>query len=332
MSNIHTQMYTNEVHPRSYSGGVLLPEKYKTNEISKVDIKNPQAIKHGNLILSRVSFEDGSIYDVKSFEPEKRATDIAVTMTTPWLTEPNGYNYHMANSLMRRGFPIDLVSAERQRQLLPHIGKSAHNQLRIARHTAELYDRNDSRLLVAGVSRAAMIGLSLTAQAKDHNFDVYYGDYIVPCFPESFMSRRQFKKYINLPKVEISSLPHIAKLPLKTLIHYPETFSHTTKAWINHIAAIPPLLSGDAGVAAKQLSTEQHGTVIAFEGDLLSQGEAWQEIFNKKMYPYMDMILIKGGAHLSCAEPTTIEEFKERFERVKAELVEQGDAKEELVA
>jgi hypothetical protein len=288
-------------------------------DVEKVDTLTSKKIRHGQLVCRKVCMSDGSRYDVKSLEPDKRTTDVGVTMTTPWLTEPKGYNCHMAMTLMRQGYPVDLVSAERHLELLPSLHKSAQNQLAITRYTSEKHQRNDKKAIAVGVSRGAMIGFSLTAQADKHNFDIVYGDYIVPGFPRSIIDKRQFNSYLQLPKLEAATLPHILKLPLRTLLHYPSTFSHSPKAMINHIAAIYPLVNGSAGESAKKVPNNHHGTVVAFRGDMLSQGEYWEEIFTKKSYPYMDVVLSEG-AHLSCASHTTIEAFKERMKKVLSEL------------
>ncbi len=301
------------------SESVFLSESLQDNNIKSVSLLHRKKLKEiGSSTCRRVYMEDGKQYDVTSYEPLKRVSDISVTMTTPWLTEPKGFNDHMARSLVKRGFPVDLVSAERNVELLPNIHASARNQLMIAGYTADQQTRDPHKLIVMGVSRAAMIGFSVTAQARDLNRDIIYGDYIVPCYPEPPTTSRQLAKLALLPFSESGTVRHIVKFPSSAFRHYPSTFSVGPKKWINHLALIPNLLSGAAGDAAKLIDQHAQGTVLAFKGDLMSQGENWQEIFAD--HPHMKVILEDGGSHLSCATTSAIDAWKQRVDTLAAEL------------
>lgn len=299
--------------------GVFLSESLQDNDIDSVHISQKKHIKNlGSIVKRVVTMQDGKCYDVMSYEPLERVSDIAVTMTTPWLTEPKGFNDHMARSVVKRGLPVDLVSAERNLEIFPNIHASARNQLMIANHTAEYEERDPKQLVVMGVSRAAMIGFSVTAQATDFDRFIVYGDYIVPCYPEPPTTSRQLAKLALLPFSESSTVRHIIKFPSSAFRHYPSTFSIGTKKWINHLALIPNLLSGAAGEAAHAIDKQSRGTVLAFKGDLMSQGENWQEIFAD--HPHMNVMLEDGGSHLSCATTNAIDAWKKRVDTLAYEL------------
>ncbi len=268
-------------------------------------------------VLRRVNMKDGHSYDVQSFSPHLVATNIPVTMTVPWMTEMSGFNTHMARNLAKLGFEVDLVSAERDIVLNPDIRASAANQLLIAEATARLHDRDTEKRIAIGVSRGAMIGFSLAAQAEEYGSEVIYGDYIAPCYPENLRAK-QLLQHARLPISELSTLRHVLELPLATLKHYPASLSVRPKSIINHLASAPHLMSGVAGQEAAKMPRDSVGHVTAFRGDIMSQGENWQEIFADS--PNMAVELIAGGAHLSCASPTAMQSWKARFKTLAKEL------------
>lgn len=300
--------------------GILLPEGYEQNTIKKIKLVDELSDELGRCIFRRVEMEDRLVYDVKSFEPHKRKTDIAVSMTVPWLTEPSGYNTHMALILAKLGYAVDLVSAERNVELKPHIGKSAHNQLEIAQYTAEVHDRDKKKIIATGVSRAAMIALLLTALADTHDMEVEYGDYIVPCYPKGF-TIFELGRHAVMPISETQAARHILDFPLRTLQHYPNTFSVNPKKWLNHMAALSHLMSGITGDSVQYMPEDLRGHLTAYLGDPMSQGENWQKKFAD--FPNMEIELINGGGHLSCATPATLGAWKGRFYNLAEELYEQ---------
>ena len=302
-----------------YVEAFLLPEGYEKNTIKKVRQLGEISDDLGRMVSRQVIMQDGLDYTVKSFNPHHRVTDIAVTMTVPWLTEPAGYNVHMALTLAKLGFPVDLVSAERNVELKPDLGKSAHNQLEINELTAMKHNRDPEKLIATGVSRAAMIGLLLTALAGDDGREVVYGDYVVPCYPKS-LTVGSIGKHALMPVSEAKTIRHLLDFPFRTLQHYPTTFSVNPKRWVNHLAAMPELTSGVAGEAVRYMPIDTQGYVTAFSGDVMSQGENWQKLFAE--FPNMEVELIKGGGHLSCASPRAIKSWKERFAKLGSDLEE----------
>lgn len=298
-----------------YAEAFLLPENYEKTTIKKVRELGSINDDLGRMVSRQVVMTDGLEYTVKSFDPHNRSTDTTVTMSVPWLTEPAGYNTHMALTLAKLGFPVDLISAERNMQLKPHLGKSAHNQLEVNEFTAMKHNRDPEKLIVTGVSRAAMIGLLLTALAEDHGREVVYGDYVVPCYPQS-LTVGKLGKHALMPFSEIRTLRHVLDFPFRTLQHYPTTFSVKPKRWVNHIAAMPELTSGIAGKAVQYIPQGVHGHLTAFRGDVMSQGENWQSLFAD--HSNMEVELINGGGHLSCASPLAMKSWKERFANLAA--------------
>lgn len=298
-----------------YVEAFLLPENYERTTIKTVRELDSISDDLGRMVSRQVVMTDKQEYTVKSFNPHNRLTNTAVTMTVPWLTEPAGYNTHMALTLAKLGFPVDLISAERNMQLNPHLGKSAHNQLEISELTAMKHNRDPEKLIVTGVSRAAMIGLLLTALAEDHGHEVVYGDYVVPCYPQS-LTIGKLGKHALMPFSEMRTLRHVLDFPFRTLQHYPTTFSIKPKRWVNHIAAMPELTSGIAGEAVQFIPRDTRGHLTAFRGDVMSQGENWQNLFAD--FPNMEVDLINGGGHLSCASPQAMKSWKERFANLAA--------------
>ena len=300
-----------------YGEAFLLPKDYEKNTIKIVRELGEINDDLGRMVGRQVVMTDGLEYTVKSFNPHSRKTDIPVTMTVPWLTEPAGYNTHMALTLAKLGFPVDLISAERNLVVKPHLGKSAHNQLEINELTAMRHNRDPEKLIATGVSRAAMIGLLLTALADEDGREVVYGDYVVPCYPKR-LTVGNLGKHALMPMSELKTIRHILDFPFRTLQHYPTTFSIKPKMWVNHLAAMPELTSGIAGEAVKYMSPLTRGHLTAFRGDVMSQGENWQELFAE--FPNMEVELINGGGHLSCASPRAMKSWKERFHKLGDEL------------
>ncbi len=300
-----------------YVGAFLLPENYEKNNIKKVREIGEINDDLGRMVSRQIFMKDGLEYIVKSFNPHDRKTDIPVTMTVPWLTEPAGYNSHMALTLGKLGFPVDLISAERNMELKPNLAKSAHNQLEIAELTALKHNRDPKKLIVTGVSRAAMVGLLITALAEDDDREVIYGDYVVPCYPKA-LNVGNIGKHALMPLSELKTVRHILDFPFRTLQHYPTTFSMKPKRWVNHIASMPELTSGIAGEAVRYMPRDIRGHLTAFRGDVMSQGENWQELFAD--FPNMEVDLINGGGHLSCASPLAIKSWKQRFHQLGDEL------------
>ncbi len=298
--------------------GSFLPANYQS-EIETYTEESPQTRRQGVITLRRVVMTDGSRYVVESGEPQERVTDVPTTMTTPWLTSPRGYNRRMMLALMDCGFPVDLVSGEARDDHRPHLAKSAYNQLKIAELTSGEEGRDNEQLMVDGVSRAAMIGLGITAMAHQHNREVIYTESIVPCFPRGLSAWRDGKDYLRFPVTEVSALRHLGSLPFKILLHYSRTFDTSPSALLRHIEAIPTLVSGVAGEFGDQLPEDTHATVTVFRGDIMSQGEAWEEKLAR--YPNMKVDAFSSGGHFSCAMPDTYRDWRERQDRLRNEFL-----------
>ena len=220
-------------------------------------------------------------------------------------------------ALMKAGFPVDFVGSEIKFGSHANLAKSSHNQLKITELTAEEESLDKDLLIVEGISRAAMIGFGLNAMSKDHDKTIIYSDLIAPCFPKR-LDLRHSADYLKIPLSEPAIVRHLGRLPLHHLLRYPSTFSTHPSDLIRHMQAVPTLTSGIAGDFAKHMPEDARGSVVAFKGDILSQGEEWERILAE--YPNMHFLDEPGAAHLDCAAPETYDAWLARQQALTSEL------------
>ncbi len=288
------------------------------NPVRNIDHIKRRHHKRGYVDTLNVTMEDDVRYRVYSAEPKERITDTPMTMALPWFTKNEGLNRRMMYHIAGQGIPVDVVTVEQNLSYLPHLGKSAHNQLEISRQTAALYERNDDEIYVNGVSRGAMIGFALNAFAKAHGKEVLYSDLLVPCYPERLNIIRDALTYVALPKHELSSIAAFRSLPVKLMAKYPGTLDISPRGIVQHIKSIPTLTSGAAGEAALMMPNDTTAHVSVFDGDIMSQGERWRELLSD--FPNITVENIAGGGHLSCASEPTYCDWAKRIDSLAFDI------------
>jgi hypothetical protein len=289
--------------------------------VDRKDLRSrPQQLAHGTLMPRQFRTNDGLTYVVHSGAPHGDArSDIGFTMTTPWLTTPDGYNQDVADQIMGAGFYVDLVSIEQNFNHKPKLERSAKAQLAIAESTARLYNRNPEKLNVYGDSRAAMIGLGVCACAQSYGTEINYAMLNAPCFARPLNIRRDLPGYSHMPLAEAVALLGLSSVPAQRLRRYHRTVSVHPRDSLYHRNVVSELVSGKAGQFARRVPTDTPMYVALYDNDIMGQADEWEALFDERGFEntYVDR---QPGGHCSFLS----EKFALRRRQILQALSEQA--------
>jgi hypothetical protein len=250
------------------------------------------------------------------------ASDIASLETSAWLTKFGGLNKRRQIALARDyRTPSTFIGVQQNKSHIGHIEDNSANHLFIASHVAERFDRDSSQLLLQGISRGAMHGLTTQSIAQRHGISVLYSDNIVPCFPEGLNVRTDLTEYIKFIPNEYKSLRSL-KLPLKILMSYPDTVDASAMGMFQQMKEVPTLLSNTmGGLIEDELPRDSFGYIAAYGGDIMSQGNRWVTKIDDR-FKNMVVDLSPDGAHMSCISADCHSQWRQRIETITGLLHE----------
>ena len=273
-----------------------------------------------------VVLSDGSEYKVNVGLPANQISPIAELSTTPYTTGLNGFNFHHMLKAMEHGFPAIKISAETNWEGRLSQARTAHNMLRTfeaAVSNTELGTVVDEKSLVlTGISRGAMLALAVRAHATYENISVPYQNTIVPCYPRP--ADLGIEELQQLPKETLALARHLTSLPLPLLTKYPKSLDISKAGLRYHLAAIPLLTSGEAGMFRHHIPKDAAGYMTIYKDDLMCMGETWVEDY--KDFPNMHIVDASGtepgacNAHLRCINYKDLLDFSQRQKRLAQEL------------
>lgn len=293
---------------RSHLGVTFYQEEYTVEWETKegVERSNRYIVNSSDIPLSR----------------QRDASDIASIETSAWLTRFGGINKRRQLALARDfRTPSTFIGVQRDSDKFGNIENNAHNHLFIAAHIAERFGRDKGNIILNGISRGAMHGLTTHAIAKQHNTNVVYSDNIVPCFPNGLNPYTDLVDFFKFFPNEVNSIRAL-KLPLRILRHYPQTLDSSIYGLFQQLKEAPTLLSGQmGGLVDEHMDHDAFGYVAAFGGDVMSQGHRWLERFDET-YPNMTVSLSPEGAHMSCISNDSYDAWYERMRTITETLHE----------
>ena len=270
------------------------------------------------------TMEDGTRYIVTSTNiPDKYqrdSSDIMSLETSAWLTKGEGLYTRRALHLARLAMPSVFVGVQQNLSQWGNLPKAAHDQLEIASRIAREQDYDLSHTIGNGISRGAMASIIETSLASQHGIKKLYTDAIVPCFPAGMNPAKDVALFRQFPLNEMSTLRALRAVPLKVMLHLPQTFDMSARGIFQQAKELPTLLAGDVSRYATSMPTDSFGYLTAYEGDVMSQGSRYQEIFNDRDYPNMIVDLTPGGGHMKCASEDCCSDWKTRTTTI-AELL-----------
>lgn len=303
--------------PRDISGDFLSKEFY--NPVASTDTMYEDETKHANVRKEIVEMENGTYYEVTSTLAKNRTIDVGIVATAAWLTHDRGINKDRALRATKQGIDYTFISPQQNLTRIGHFGRNVCDIISIADYMHFRDDRDPDHLWLDTISRAAMLGLGVTAKAPYVNKRVIVGDYTVPCFPDGIDARRDLAQLPELALREFGALTAFTKLPLSAMVNYPRTFAFHPRMQFQHLKEIFSLLSGAAGDAARNMPLDTFGHVTNYLGDIMGQGRRWEPIFDK--YPNLTVENFNGGGHLSLIDARCQNKWERRL-RADHEVIE----------
>ncbi|MDL2363150.1 MAG: hypothetical protein QFB86_02065, partial [Patescibacteria group bacterium] len=279
--------------------------------------------KHGITALSLFKMENGRQYEVVQATPKNMRSEIPVVFTTALGTSIHGHNWHTMFHMMDIGYPVVLIGPEGGAMEIPRSPKAAKilvsNLLNIsldekAANMHNILDETDKngfyvpgKFAGIGESQGDMTLLHLMKQANSYGRDAIYGDGTAACFP---VARKNIHQHLSLLPETIAQASILGKISvhmsLKRAIELPRTINPNPYFWAHAAAAIPTLMSGSAGRAARELEPTTKMNQTFFAGDSWCHVKEWLRIFNKEDFPDVNVDVLPGN-HMTIAHQKTLD-------------------------
>jgi hypothetical protein len=276
---------------------------------AQTKIVRERRVGGGVLLTTHVTMlRSGLRYVVDSGEPDFRTTDTPMSEKTPWGTS-NRFGLDDMMYMMSLGVPSDVVSAE-QNIAGVSLDQSARNWLAINEYTAQTYERDQKALIVSGASRGALTGLVLNDVANKEKVHIIHSDLRAPPYPNGFRLA-DTAGYSAGPLHEIATLPKMAMSAWRSAERSP-------LALARNIRAVPHIIGGDAGRAVERIPKTMSATISIYEGDVLGQGDIWEEKFAD--FPNVAVRRVDGGGHFSLASREERTEWRKRMDELSDKL------------
>lgn len=265
----------------------------------------------------KYSLLDGSEYLVTYSELGKRAirgTDNVMSLeTSAWFTKFGGFNERRQRALAEHfGMPSVFIGVPQNLDRVGNLKNHARNMLAIHAHLATRLDKDPENVVLNGVSRGAMTADIAQSIAHQHESHVIYNDAIVPCMPNGVTLTKFLSGFGETIPNEFSAMRSL-RLPLSILLHYRNTFDASPRGLFQQIKETPTLMSGQVGksVRANPDLESFFGYQTVYEGDMLSQGEKFERLYDD--HPYVKVHLIPKGGHMSCVSSEAYHAWKDRM-------------------
>lgn len=300
-------------------------------------LDNPKSIReethNGNTYRTEhYSMADGANYLVTHSELGRHALrDASMVMsleTSAWLTKYGGLNERRQRALAEHfGIPSIFIGVQQNINKIGNIKRHARNMLALHAHVALRLGNDPENVMLNGISRGAMSADTAQALASKHGTHVIYNDSIVPCMPHG-VTPTDFLGGIKQTLPNEFGAVRSLRLPLSILLHYRSTFDHTPRGIFQQLKETPTLIAGQLGKAVANNPDKESffGYQTVYDGDVLSQGEKFVELY--KDHPYVKVDLIPQGGHISCVSSEAYYSWKERLETISGLLHEDPSRRE----
>lgn len=325
-----------ELHPSQTEEGVFNNEtqpSYRNHVIGRKHIEKDWS-KHGKTDLELLTLSDGRQHEVVTGVPKNLRSEYPVVFTTALGTSIRGHNWHTMYQMMDLGYPVVLVGPEGGHQNWPKtpraIKRFVKNLVKISLEEAaeniheilEVTDHSNvykpGRIVSIGESQGAMKGLGVTARAHKFGRQVLYADHTAACFP---MARKNLSEHISLLPETIAQTSLVGKISLDMSLerarHYPGTINLNPHFLLHVAAALPMLLSGEAGSLAREIDPDSQIHQTLFTGDSWSNVKGWQDIFADMPNTVIDA---RPGNHMTIVEKQTLAARVTRLRGLRDEL------------
>lgn len=313
------------LEPETMSGLTVVREDRSTETVVK-DHEQPFRVRN-----QRVTLDDKSHYDVRSFEPQ-HPSDLLATYTTPWCTDLDGFNDFFGRSLARRGIQTVAVSPRRAHiwdlprewaeASLSHDANAQHAILDwyLQQHDPQV---EADKAVVVGYSRGAMVGLGVHAVAHAYNRTIVYDDFTDPCVARK-LSREDIDgdgllAYLGSEVIEaVSGMSHYR---LKQLGKLATTAPLSAAFWSQQIAVTKAVFSGEAGSFADRLPADTTAHIVLYDKSIFNHARQWQQ-----KLAHLPFVSIKhrAGRHLTGMDPVVRQRAADRIAAVEQLYADQA--------
>lgn len=298
--------------PRDSSGDFLSQNTHRVSDLQSARRWRTLYENDTTKITQRsVTTEDGRRYLVSSSELKHQSNDTVAQSyleTTAWLTKPDGMYTRRLINLGRLGIAGTVISAPQNIGKITSIEQNAHNVLSIGQHEAQRKHQDPRFFILAGESRGSMIGIGEARFAEEHNMTPLFAHLDAPCIPRGLVEAIEeegplvFGRSIGPQAIravgqEIMTLHKAIDNDRKANRHMGKTLDISLRSPVIHAQEGLALLTGDAGVHARNAPKSLFGHNGLAADDALSNPLMWKEIFGD--FEGMTTIVETDGGHLS---------------------------------
>lgn len=233
---------------------------------------------------------------------------MAAYQSTAWLTQPDGMYIRELLSNAKTGVEGTVIGSPSTRGQQFNPTDNGRNMLEIARWQAPLLGRDETQILLRGVSQGFHNGLAAHAQADEFGFDVVRSELRAGCLVDGITPEMVLEAPFKIAN-EFIYAGNILKTPMRALVHYAKTLDATMRGTYTHAQALGGLLSGQAGQHMRNLPESTFAHFSAAGGDFMGDSRRVKAIAAR--YPFVS-VSTNGKSHLDDAAG------HDKFEEVRA--------------
>ena len=293
--------------PESDDTGLFLAQ----NPVENVKNFPRERGDHGVVYKHELTFHDGTRQIVNMSMPNKPVTDINTAMPLPWFMRFEGVGKDKADFFNEAGFPTQTTGVELY-PAIPNIFRRARNELEVADFASDMYGLDPDVLDIDADSNGAMDGIVINHIAGSYDRRINDNELWSPCFP-TYLGVYGVAKVLAASPIVFMKMA-ASKKPSK----WSKSGDIKGVQVLQQVKALPTLLGGGVGKAARLIPPSARGRVVTFEGDEWARAEEWAEI----LQPHTNLTHDRreGGNHSSSFSPKTITERKARLNEKANEI------------
>jgi len=266
-------------------------ENFTNNSIKYWDAVNTLTKKDvGQIITSKVTMVDNSIFIYREINPLNQKVDISVDFSPPLATTVNGYNTYVGIKLAQLGIPSRIIGTDQtHHHSLRHASHASHHILNQADLISDNKEKGKS--IIIGYSMGAMKAMGMLATAQLYNREIPFALGLDPCLAQKIhydqinpveLALYTIRETQELGKILINDLFTKSLVgSIKRNRYYLDSINLSPKFVFNVIDKWITLSSGEAGTLAQEVPKDASMILHFFSNSKFNDQLLFREILAK---------------------------------------------------